>query len=844
MAILELGIELSNIQIASKALDDFQKKLSSIGKTKIGSNAPNTGSEWDKAKAATEAYRLELLKLREAEKQNRPNTGVYGELSRELNKTRAEAKNLAAQMYQLTQSGQQATPQFDKLEKEFNDLKNKATQLDSGLKTIDGSLGQFQRNVGNYNGKVANANGVTMEFNRIIQDLPFGTMGIGNNIQQLAANWGTYSDQAKAAALANGQTMTTMGLLKGVMANFLTTGNLITFGVAAITSGITWWGMRQQKLNKEVKDGKSELDKYKESISGVGQALYEARAESAKEISNLNILIKAYNDLSNSQKVRQSAYNEIVRIYESYNGKLTEEEKKAFNVAKAYNVLTESITQTAKARGYQKQIEKQTDTWSILQDQIEKTTASINKNKKALADYNKNTRGSDFVSTSGQGANYNTINRGTQLENRIKADEKAIERLKRGQNTTIYNVGEYEKAIQRAIPKGAKIVEFTESTASGTAESTKNLTATNSELAKQIDHLKEIYSLSGLSAKDYALVGSVGIQYDVDSINYDLNQKISELQAYQLTILKDTTLSEKRRTDLIAETEKAIQFLTDRALIDVISMRDKYSQELAKTLSIKPIVSSVAKIPELETPKLKTDKSYSRISRQIAESLRNELTNVFSTFFSNLKSNVDEFGIGVSAILGGITQTFTSIFDNINSKNTQSLMNDLLKENDKGVVNIAQNWKDIKNDADNFNKTIGAGLSMAGNLVSGLTKQTSGVGQGIGGALSGAASGMAIGGPWGAAIGGAIGLVSGIFGAKKKRKEEERQRQQLEEQKKTNALLERMNALAYTSSIIGGKTANGIVSGVNRNEFGEITVRINGKDLIGVFNRQNSSSRR
>ena len=147
---------------------------------------------------------------------------------------------------------------------------------------------------------------------------------------------------------------------------------------------------------------------------------------------------------------------------------------------------------------------------------------------------------------------------------------------------------------------------------------------------------------------------------------------------------------------------------------------------------------------------------------------------------------------------------------------------------------------------------MGTGLATAGNLISSITSKSSTTGQGIGGALSGAASGLAIGatsglkngGLWGAIAGAGIGLISGILGASKRKKEEERQRQQLEEQKKTNALLERMNALAYTSQIIGGKTTNGIVTGVNRNEFGEITVRIEGRDLVGSFNRTNNLSGR
>jgi hypothetical protein len=136
-------------------------------------------------------------------------------------------------------------------------------------------------------------------------------------------------------------------------------------------------------------------------------------------------------------------------------------------------------------------------------------------------------------------------------------------------------------------------------------------------------------------------------------------------------------------------------------------------------------------------------------------------------------------------------------------------------------------------------------LSIAGGIVSGVTSPTSTVGQGIGGALSGAGEGALIGsaiapgiGTLVGAVGGFIvGGISGIFGASKAKKQEELQQKQLEQQKLTNELLARQNALAYTSSIIGRMTQQGIVTGVDLNSFGELTATVSGKDLQFVLGR-------
>lgn len=145
------------------------------------------------------------------------------------------------------------------------------------------------------------------------------------------------------------------------------------------------------------------------------------------------------------------------------------------------------------------------------------------------------------------------------------------------------------------------------------------------------------------------------------------------------------------------------------------------------------------------------------------------------------------------------------------------------------------------------------GLSIAvGSLVSGLFAKTSAGGQALGGALKGAGSGAilgtAIGGPVGtvpgAIIGGLVGAIGGLFGSSKAKKEEKARQDALAEQKKQTALLERANALAYSASIIGRQTVNGVVTGVEVNEFGQLTTSISGQNLQIVLDRANVSRKR
>ena len=144
----------------------------------------------------------------------------------------------------------------------------------------------------------------------------------------------------------------------------------------------------------------------------------------------------------------------------------------------------------------------------------------------------------------------------------------------------------------------------------------------------------------------------------------------------------------------------------------------------------------------------------------------------------------------------------------------------------------------------------GAAL-IAGNIISGAFPKTSYGGQALGGALKGAGTGAIIGSAipgigtaLGAVAGGIVGAIGGLFGAGKARKQEELQRKQLAEQEKQTKLLERQNALAYTASIIGRMTTNGIVTGVEVNEFGQLTTKISGQDLLVTLDRANRSRKR
>lgn len=267
----------------------------------------------------------------------------------------------------------------------------------------------------------------------------------------------------------------------------------------------------------------------------------------------------------------------------------------------------------------------------------------------------------------------------------------------------------------------------------------------------------------------------------------------------------------KERLSAIKEYYDKLRKLAGNDVIKLFGLSFAQSKDVASVTS----QNTAAKTPELSQQK--------EAIRGVVDSFGRDLSNTLR----NIKTTADGTFTGIfSSLTGSLTSSLNDILLN---QFTKKLSDSLNKTGDKLKLTL--------NDAV-------AGLGLAGSLISGLSSKTSAAGQGIGGALSGAAAGFAVGGPLGAAIGGGLGLLSGLFGASKAKKEEQIQQQQLNEQKRQTALLERANALAYASQIVGRQTLNGLIQSVDINEFGQVITKVAGNDLLIIHDRTVANRKR
>lgn len=658
--------------------------------------------------------------------------------------------------------------------------------LASGLSIVSNETKKFTQSLGN-------ANGVAMEFNRIIQDAPFGMMGIGNNLQQLVANFQTYSQSARTAAAETGKTVTTMTLLKGAIGSILSPVNLLTLGVAAATSAWTFYTMWSQKSNKANKESKSSIDDLVESLDNQSKVIVKAADSSGKEIAQLRVLYSITQNATLATNERKDAAQRLIKQYPELFKKIGEEGIMLGKAKDAYNQLTTSILATARAQAAYGMISEKSkeqlildETNKKLQEEIDLTKKAVQQNKEKAKEIN------ESIKPSTENAKV-LIAAAESLERSTGLNEE-IKKLQEQQTSNLLKRASLQEEInnleQTAIKNQTDI-------SNGFDNSSK-------EAKKTFDIIRD-----SLSFYDKKL--------------YDINKKYDEIFKYT---------SDKDLLGL-AKSNKEAEILRANMERIVETTNKLQSARLLPTGTPSNIPSSQGILNSAAGIKANIILSSDFSDKNLDKRLGRIVESGFRRGMSNILDNIDDLGSNFYEVFSNsfklLANNINSIFKDVIATQLGNQMTKIFDSKDFQIGKLSNN----------ISKGIVAGAGIAGSLISSMSSKTSAVGQGLGGALSGSAAGMAFG-PWGAAIGGVVGAIAGIFGSKAARKQEKIQEEQLAEQKKQTALLEYQNARGWESSIIGQMTNQGLINGFSRDATGQLVAVVSGLDLKFILDRANN----
>jgi hypothetical protein len=234
-------------------------------------------------------------------------------------------------------------------------------------------------------------NSVGIDFARIIQDAPFGLIGVGNNIQQLAGSF----QQLKNS------TGSTSAALKAGFASIISPGNALVLVVSLITSALTAYQMGAFDSAEETKDLEKETKSYDDtlrdlinSLDAVNQARVQGAKGASDELVKLDLLNKALTDSNQPQSARIAAYKKLKEEYPSILSNISQEQALANGLGDAYLKVVSAITQRASAIAIEDKlvdlakqridiIEKESNE-TTLQNQLLTRQAELRKNISSL----------------------------------------------------------------------------------------------------------------------------------------------------------------------------------------------------------------------------------------------------------------------------------------------------------------------------------------------------------------------------------------------------------------------------------------------------------------------------
>jgi hypothetical protein len=192
------------------------------------------------------------------------------------------------------------------------------------------------------------ASGAAISFGRIIQDAPFGIIGVANNIQNFGEQFAALGGKATTA----GQKLSMF------FSALIAPANLAILAVSALTAAYQAYSLGLFDAEEETKDLRTEseklndsLDTFKKNLSDVDNARLKGNQSAVDELVKVKLLKSAIEDKNKTDKERIKAFDILKSLYPSIIGSMTSEQAIAKGLGTAYDKINQSIRDRAKAQG-------------------------------------------------------------------------------------------------------------------------------------------------------------------------------------------------------------------------------------------------------------------------------------------------------------------------------------------------------------------------------------------------------------------------------------------------------------------------------------------------------------
>lgn len=178
-----------------------------------------------------------------------------------------------------------------------------------------------------------------VNFGRVVQDAPFGIIGIANNIDPLLNSF----QQLKASTGSSTLAFKALG-------SALIGPAGIAIAVSAITSLLVVYTQKKQQEAAALKNSKDALQTF-------ADVQKEVASNYSKEVTQVDLLVRVLGDENTKRKDKETALKNLSKINPEYFSGLRIENGLVLGLAEAYRKYVERIDKVIQAKAIEKQIE-------------------------------------------------------------------------------------------------------------------------------------------------------------------------------------------------------------------------------------------------------------------------------------------------------------------------------------------------------------------------------------------------------------------------------------------------------------------------------------------------------
>lgn len=486
-------------------------------------------------------------------------------LEAKLTSLQAEANKLRTTLSQTQDTGVY-TATLQKLKEVESQIKRTTAALGAQAPSVRNTTSSYtvfnaaldkQRQVANL------ANLSLVNVGRVFQDLPFGILGVANNINPLVEGFSQLSSTAKSTGQSIGKVLLSSLLGPGGLAVGF---SLVTAALSFASVGLSYWNRESSKTKKETNELSKALKAEKDALNQLASGI-------ASDAVKINGLVNAYKDNNITLEERKRILNELKSVSPEYFNSLSSEKTSVNDLVQAYDRYNQGLLDSLNAKVLVRQAE------DIITKiiELENTQSQLIRNKQFR------------LIEQGEEQNLNAYQQFQKGTLGLTKDEvKTLEDLKKQRDDLLQKIKDTTTAIKDSNKESLKAKKEKKEELTDQQKFALAIAEIRADIEKirskplLTDAEKNLAIASSLKSGLDKLADDFPKQFKASlfKVGGDVRQFTDELSKTELKVLSDTAISDAEKLQTILD-----NIATDESLLDT-DKTQKALSEVNKFLDI------------------------------------------------------------------------------------------------------------------------------------------------------------------------------------------------------------------------------------------------------------------